>query len=130
MSASTPFAEGDRPLTVSQLTTQVRLHLEERFPAVHVEGEISNWTVAASGHAYFKLKDDNALLECVMWRSALARCPGTFRDGDQVAARGAIGVYDRRGQYQLTCQVLQPVGEGLLWQKFLALKRKLQGEGL
>lgn len=125
-----PAPEAERPLTVSQLTQQVRLLLEDRFPAVWVEGEISNWTVAASGHAYFALKDDGALLSCVMWRSSLMRVGKALRDGDHVEARGRLSVFDKRGQYQMVVESLRPVGEGLLWQRFQELKAKLEAEGL
>lgn len=120
----------ERPLTVSELTCSIRLLLEDAFPRVWIEGEIGNWSVAGSGHAYFSLKDEGALLGCVMWRSSLTKSKETFREGDQVEARGRLGVYDRRGQYQLVVDSLRPVGAGLLWKKFLELKEKLEKEGL
>ncbi|MDK2971684.1 MAG: exodeoxyribonuclease large subunit [Candidatus Sumerlaeota bacterium] len=123
-------APANRPTTVSQLTAQLRLFLEERFQRVWVEGEISNWTLAASGHAYFALKDEGALLSAVMWRSAVGKAGGAFRDGDRVEARGRLSVYDRRGQYQLVVDSLKPLGEGLLFRRFLELKEKLEREGL
>lgn len=120
-----------RPLSVSQVTAQVRLLLEERFARVWVEGEISNWTRhAASGHCYFALKDEGAVLSAVMFKGAFAQQKATFRDGDRVEARGRISVYDRRGQYQLIVDSMRPVGEGLLWQKFQELKARLEAEGL
>ena len=124
-----PRDGGGKPLTISELTAQVRFLLEDRFPQVWVEGEISNWTVAASGHAYFALKDSGALLSCVCWRSALMRLKRDFRDGQQVEARGRISLFERRGQYQLTVESLQPRGAGLLWQRFLELKARLEAEG-
>ncbi|MCB2153610.1 exodeoxyribonuclease VII large subunit [bacterium] len=119
-----------KPLTVSELTAQVRFLLEDRFPRVWVEGEISNWTVAASGHAYFALKDGGAVLSCVMWRSSLSRTSAQFRDGDQVEARGRLSLFERRGQYQLVADSLQQKGAGALWQKFLEMKARLEAEGL
>lgn len=119
-----------QPLTISQLTARVRQTIEGSFPRVWVEGEIGNWMVAASGHGYFSLKDEGALLPAVMWRSSLGRAGGSFRDGDRVEARGRLSLYEKRGQYQLIVESLRPMGEGLLWRKFQALKEKLEREGL
>ncbi len=118
------------PLSVSQVTAMIRARLEEEFPRVHIEGEISNWRPAASGHVYFALKDEGALLGAVMWKSTRLRLQDEFQDGDRVKARGAISVYDRRGQYQLIVDSLKPAGEGVLWKKFEELKLKLEAEGL
>ncbi len=123
-------ANRNEPLTVSQITAMIRARLEGEFPRVHIEGEIGNWRPAASGHVYFALKDEGALLGAVMWKSTRARMSGEFRDGDRVEARGAIGVYDRRGQYQLIVDSMKPAGEGALWKKYEELKRKLEAEGL
>jgi len=130
LTEAAPRAGGDRPLSVSELTANVRGLLERQFPHVWVEGEISNWMVAASGHAYFALKDQGAMLSCVMWRSALQRATGPFADGDRVEAKGRLSVFEKRGAYQLTVEDLLPMGQGLLWRKFLALKAKLEAEGL
>jgi exodeoxyribonuclease VII large subunit len=119
-----------QPLTISQLTARLRQAVEGSFARVWVEGEIANWTVAASGHAYFSLKDEGALLQAVMWRSALGKSGTAFRDGDRVEARGKLSVYAQRGVYQLVAESLRPMGEGLLWRKFQALKEKLEREGL
>lgn len=116
--------------TVSELTASIRVLLEREFPRVRVEGEISNWMVAGSGHAYFAVKDTGALLSCVMWRSAVQRLGAPVRNGDKVELSGRISVYDKRGQYQLTVDSLKPAGEGALWQKFLELKGRLEAEGL
>ena len=98
---------------------------------VWVEGEISNYRKQASGHQYFTLKDSGSQLSCVLF----AR-PGAWRkqvplaDGMQVQVRGAITVYEARGQYQLNVHLVQAGGAGLLQAKFEALKRKLEAEGL
>jgi exodeoxyribonuclease VII large subunit len=117
-------------LTVSQLTFQLRSTLEERFAKVSVIGEISNWGDAASGHCYFSIKDEGALLCCVMWRSARMQLRWDPREGDKVECHGRISVFDKRGQYQLNVERMTRHGEGDLWQRFTELKAKLEKEGL
>ena len=95
-----------------------------------VEGEISGWKVAASGHAYFSLRDEASLLKAVMWRSRLARAEVTPADGQLVRAFGSLSVYPPRGEYQLDVQRFTQAGIGLLQQRFEELKRKLEAEGL
>lgn len=117
-------------MSVSDLTGRIRMVLEEDFRGVAVEGEIGNLTLAASGHAYFTLKDAGAILSCVMWRGARSHVSFTPREGMQVRCRGDISVYDKRGQYQLVARTMEPAGEGALWQRFQKLKEKLEKEGL
>jgi len=121
---------GEEPLTISQLTARLRATLEQGFPSVHVTGEISGWMVAASGHAYFTLKDAGAALSCVMWRSAVGALAFPPGDGIQVDARGGISVFEKRGNYQLTVSSMRRAGEGDLHKKFLELKDRLGREGL
>lgn len=120
----------DAPITVTQLTAQLRGTLERAFPSVWVEGEVSGWTVAASGHAYFTLKDEGAALACVCWRGTRAGLSFAPRDGQRVECRGAISVFEKRGSYQLTVSAMRPAGEGELYRRFLELKGKLEREGL
>ncbi len=125
------IAETPRVLSVTELTRSVRDVLETNIGAVWVEGEISNLRKQASGHQYFTLKDAQCQLPCVLF----AR-PGAWRkqiplsDGMCVQARGALTVYEARGQYQLNVQLVQAAGAGLLQAKFEALKRRLDDEGL
>jgi exodeoxyribonuclease VII large subunit len=94
-----------------------------------IQGEICNFRRQSSGHCYFGLKDERALLSCVLFRSYVpAHLP--LADGMLVQARGRITVYEARGQYQLSVTLLQPAGAGLLQARFEALKRKLDAEGL
>ncbi|MGF1573418.1 MAG: exodeoxyribonuclease VII large subunit [Sumerlaeia bacterium] len=130
MSRFPGIANPVQPQSITDFTSQIRVFLEGTFDSVWVEGEISGWKVAASGHVYFSLKDEGALLGAVMWKSSLQRSPHRFADGDRVEAKGKISVYDRRGQYQVVVDSLKPVGEGALYLKFLKLKEKLQAEGL
>ena len=117
-------------LTVSQLSQQLAAVMDERFPAVWIEGEISNFKVYGSGHAYFTLKDDAAQIRCVMFRSAVRYLRFSLEDGLHVVARGRLGVYEPKGEYQLQCEHMQPRGLGALQLAFEQLKRQLAAEGL
>jgi exodeoxyribonuclease VII large subunit len=126
-------APGDSPrtpITVSALTSAIRDVLEEGFGEVWVAGEISNFRSPGSGHLYFTLKDATATLSAVMFRQEAARVGFALRDGQAILARGAITVYEARGQYQLQVVEIQPRGQGTLQQRFEELKRRLQAEGL
>jgi exodeoxyribonuclease VII large subunit len=119
-------------LTVSQLTFRVRKLLEGdlELQDVWVEGEISNLSRPASGHIYFTLKDKNASLRCVMWKTDAARLRTAIQDGAAIEAHGRIAVYEPQGQYQLIVNIVQPRGEGELYQEFLRLKAALEADGL
>lgn len=119
-------------LTVSQLTFRIRKQLESdpTLQDVWVEGEISNLSRPASGHVYFTLKDKNASVRCVMWKTSAARLQVSMREGVAIEAHGKIEVYDPQGQYQLIVNIVQPKGEGALYQEFLRLKAMLEAEGL
>ncbi|MDP2778445.1 MAG: exodeoxyribonuclease VII large subunit, partial [Anaerolineales bacterium] len=119
-------------LTVSQLTLHIRKQLENdpTLQDVWVEGEISNLSKPNSGHIYFTLKDKNASLRCMMWKPDAARLRVNLQDGMAVEAHGRITVYEPQGQYQLVVNLIQPKGEGALYQEFLRLKAMLESEGL
>jgi exodeoxyribonuclease VII large subunit len=121
--------EEPRVWSVTEITRSVRALLESALGEVWVQGEICNFRRQPSGHCYFALKDEHALLSCVMFRSSVpARL--ALADGMLVQARGGVTVYEARGQYQLVVNLIQPAGEGLLQARFEALKRKLDAEGL
>jgi len=124
------FQQTSRVLTVSELTRQIRGTLETRFGAVWVQGEISNYKLHPSGHQYFTLKDQRAQIACVIFRNTIAPFRQALVDGTQVQVYGNVSVFEARGQYQLSVQILQPRGLGLLQAKFDALKRRLDAEGL
>ena len=118
-------------LTVSELTLDIQQCLEERYDWVQVRGEISTFKKAPSGHAYFRLKDDGAVLECVAWKSTVIRWSGLeLKDGDEVVAGGRITIYPPRGQYQMVVSAIRLAGVGALQQRFEKLKLKLAQEGL
>ncbi len=119
-----------RQWTVSQLTERLRGTLETQFFDVWVEGEVSNWVVAQSGHVYFKLKDERALISAVLFRSQARLLRFRPKDGLQVLARGSVRVYPPRGEYQLQVELLEPRGKGSLQQAFEELKERLAAEGL
>jgi exodeoxyribonuclease VII large subunit len=124
------FQQTSKIFTVGELTRQIRGILETRFGAVWVQGEISNYKLHPSGHQYFTLKDTRAQIACVIFRNTMPPLRTPLADGAQVQIYGNVSVFEARGQYQLSVQILQPRGLGLLQAKFEALKRKLEAEGL
>jgi exodeoxyribonuclease VII large subunit len=124
------FQTSTKVLTVAELTRQIRGALETKFGAVWVHGEVSNYKLLPSGHQYFTLKDARAQIGCVIFRNTMAPLRQPLVDGMQVQVYGNVSVFEARGQYQLSVQILQPRGLGLLQAKFEALKRKLEAEGL
>ncbi len=116
--------------TVSQLTKQIKIILEQTFFDVAVQGEISNFKRHTSGHMYFTLKDENASINAVMWRGRAINLFFTPQDGMKVIARGSVSVYEPRGTYQLDIVFMKPLGIGELQMAFEELKKKLASEGL
>ena len=124
------FQQTSKILTVAELTRAIRATLETKFGAVWVQGEVSNYKLHPSGHQYFTLKDQRAAIACVIFRNTLAMGTPPIADGAQVQVYGNVSVFEVRVQYQLSVQILQTRGAGLLQAKFEALKRKLEAEGL
>ena len=116
--------------TVSELNRAAGELLEEAFPRVWIEGEISNWKVYGSGHAYFSLKDDGGQIAAVLFRAAAKNFRFEPRDGLAALAAGRVSIYGPRGQFQLIVEELEPRGKGALQLAFEQLKDKLQKEGL
>jgi exodeoxyribonuclease VII large subunit len=119
-----------RPLSVSELTAQVRGTLENRFSNVWVEGEISNFKAAGSGHWYFTIKDEWSQLRATCFRGVNSRIRFRPSDGLQVRARGRLTVYEPRGEYELMVEALDPVGAGALRVAFEQMRDRLSAEGL
>ena len=129
--ARKPPASRERRIhTVSELTGRIRMLLEEEFVEVWVEGELSNCKVWNTGHMYFTLKDANAQIKGVMFRSSLLRLRFKPQDGLRVVARGRVSVYDPKGEYQLICEHFEPEGLGARQLAFDQLKQRLSKEGL
>lgn len=115
---------------VSSLLKAIADSLEARFNPVAVQGEISGFSRAASGHCYFSLKDDDGQIRCAMFRRATSLLDFTPRDGQRVELRGRLGVYEARGELQLIVESMRQAGQGTLFEQFLKLKAKLEAEGL
>jgi exodeoxyribonuclease VII large subunit len=116
--------------SVSELNAAIRAVLDEEFQDISVAGEISGLKLAASGHYYFTLKERDAQVKCVAFRSAHRYWKFKPQDGLAVLARGRIDVYEARGEYQLLVESLEPQGFGALQLAFEQLKQKLAAEGL
>src|ERR1700685_175962 len=115
---------------VRELVAAIRTQLERNFTDVYVEGEISNYRPAESGHLYFTLKDGSSQLRVVMWRTQARLLRFRPENGLQVIARGRVTVYDERGDMQFQAEYLEPKGAGALQIAFEQLKAKLAAEGL
>jgi exodeoxyribonuclease VII large subunit len=121
-----------RILKVSLLTSYLRevIEADDLLQDVWLEGEVSSYTVAASGHAYFTLKDSQAVIDGVMWKMTRARQSYAPKLGDQIVVHGSISIYDRMSKYQLKADVVQPAGVGILQLQLEQLRQRLEGEGL
>jgi exodeoxyribonuclease VII large subunit len=115
---------------VSELTQQIGNILEGTFPDVWIEGEVSNFRPAQSGHLYFTLKDSRAQIRCVCFRDQARLLKFRPDDGLHITLRGSLGVYETRGEYQIYVSYIEPVGLGALQLAFEQLKKQLQEEGL
>jgi exodeoxyribonuclease VII large subunit len=127
-SASAPAPP--RVWTVKSLVASLTRHVERQFSEVRVEGEISNCKPAPSGHIYFTLKDGDAQISTVIFRSRAQLLRFRIEDGLQVQVRGRISVYESRGQMQLIADSLEPIGDGAFRLAFDRLRERLQSEGL
>ena len=131
MKAVTPAqASQKRILTVTRLTRLIAAQLEAVFDDVWVEGEISNLRLPTSGHLYFTLKDAQAQIRAVFFRSGLRFLRFRPQEGQQVIVRGKVSVYEPRGEYQLVVAYMEPKGIGALQLAFEQLKARLAREGL
>ncbi len=117
-------------ISVSELNRKARALLERGMARLWVEGEISNLARPASGHVYFSLKDEMAQVSAAWFRQRQRGPAIGFKNGDKVLAYGRVSIYEARGNYQLIVEQMEPAGEGVLKQRFEALKKKLLAEGL
>lgn len=132
------FSASDLPMnsqnsniySVSSLNRAAKSLLETGLGVVWLSGEISNLTIAVSGHWYFTLKDHSASVKCAMFKGNNRRTGFTPKHGQQVLVRGKLSLYEARGDYQLIAESMQPEGDGLLKQQFDQLKCQLAAEGL
>lgn len=120
----------DAIYTVSRLNNEVRFILEDTFPFVWVEGEISNFAAPHSGHWYFSLKDTNAQVRCAMFKSSSRKINFVPKDGIHVLIKARVSLYENRGEFQLIAETMEERGEGKLQRAFELLKKKLEAAGL
>lgn len=129
-----PFDDSDSNfeiLTVSEFTSQFKFTVENQFADLWISGEISNFKEhSASGHCYFSLKDDGAVLRAVLFKYSKANIRFQPENGLKVKAHGKISVYDKRGDYQIIIDYMEPEGMGALQLAFIQLQEKLNKEGL
>ena len=122
--------EKNRVYSVRELNLAAKQLLENGLPLLWVQGEISNFVCAASGHWYFSLKDEQAQVRCVMFRHKSQYLDWQPKNGMQVEVLALATLYEARGEFQLTLEQMRPAGLGALYEAFERLKRKLEGEGL
>src|ERR1700722_1845375 len=123
-------APARRTWTVRDLVAAVRTHIEREYADIWVEGEISNFRAHDSGHLYFTLKDQNAQIRVVMFRSSARLLRFRPEHGMQIVTRGRVTIYEDRGEMQISAEYLEPKGAGALQIAFEQLKAKLEAEGL
>jgi len=129
-SAVTGPAMNLREYTVSELSLALKKSIEENFSYVRVRAEISGLTRAASGHVYFSLKDEKAVLDAVCWRDVAAKFPFQPEDGLEVVCEGRLSTYPARSRYQLVVMRIEPAGAGALMALLEERRKKLAAEGL
>lgn len=117
-------------LTVSELTREIKDILEDRFPDIWVEGEVSNLRIPPSGHIYFTLKDDFSQIRAVLFKMQARALRFVPEDGIHIICKGRVSLYEKRGDYQLILESIEPKGIGALQLAFLQLKERLEKEGL
>jgi exodeoxyribonuclease VII large subunit len=116
--------------TVTEITRAIKDHLESRFTALEVEGEISNFRPSSTGHYYFTLKDQGAMLSAVMFKNRLGTLRFIPSDGKQVRVTGRLSLYEQRGSYQIICESMMQAGQGEILAMLEERKRRLALEGL
>lgn len=124
-----PFADKIPKLSVSELTSLIKTTLEGSFYGLTVEGEISGFRPASTGHWYFSLKDSSAVIGCAMWRSSIPRVGFVPKDGMKVTVTGSISVFEPRGNYQIICTSMRVSGEGDILIMLEERKRKYAALG-
>lgn len=118
------------PITVSELNALAKRLLEEQLFGLWVVGEVSNLTRAASGHYYFSLKDNHAQVRCALFKHTAAQLGVALKEGDHVELTGKIGIYEARGEFQITVGEVRLKGLGVLYEAYERLKNRLQAEGV
>lgn len=121
--------ESQKVYTVSEINSIVK-ELIQSLGSAWVEGEISNFKKASSGHCYFTLKDKSSQISCALFSNVVNKIRLEFKDGDKVIVYGDLSVYEKRGNYQIVVRYIETLGAGKLWLEFKRLEKKLRDEGL
>ena len=116
--------------TVSEVSFSIKRVVEERFGVVRIRGEISGWKVATSGHAYFRLKDDNAVIDAVIWRGTAGKLAFKPEDGLEVVCTGKVTTYPGKSSYQIVVDQMEPAGIGALMALLEKRRKMFEEEGL
>ncbi|WP_321492685.1 exodeoxyribonuclease VII large subunit [uncultured Desulfobacter sp.] len=122
-------SQDSKVYTVGSLTRQIKNLLEEKFPFLWITGEISNFSTPASGHSYFSLKDDTAVISCVIFKGQTRHLKFAPENGMKIKGMARLSLYEPRGAYQLIFEYMEPEGTGALQQNFELLKAKLAALG-
>ena len=108
------FNEDDNPYTVTEISLIIKQYVESSFKGIAIKGEVSGIKVASSGHIYFSLKDENAIINAICWRYVATKLPIQLEDGMEVICEGSISTYPGRSNYQLIIKEIKLAGEGML----------------
>lgn len=127
---SESVSQSEKTLSVSQISAMIQTTLSGKFSHLSIKGEISGLKIAASGHAYFDLKDDKNVLHAVCWRGVASKIPFKLEDGLEVVANGSVTTYPARSYYQITVSSLKVDGVGALMKMLEERKKKFKEEGL
>lgn len=122
--------DSEHVYTVSEINDEARLLLEDQYPRIRVQGEISNYLHHSSGHRYFKLKDERASISCAFFSGRARNLKFKLVNGQNVVCTGQLSLYTQRGEYQMIVEAIEIGGIGMLFQRLEELKKKLQAEGL
>src|SRR5579862_1789929 len=126
----TDISHAQEIYSISRLNREVRFLLEDHFPILWVEGEISNFSAPHSGHWYFSLKDPLAQVRCAMFRPQNSRMTFIPQNGMHILAKAHVSLYEGRGDFQLIVEYIEELGEGKLQKQFEILKKRLAELGL
>ena len=128
--SDSPRAHNQPALSVSEVSQALKRSVEEQFGYVRVRGEVAGYKLHTSGHAYFKLKDENAILDGVCWRGVIGKIPFKPEDGMEIICAGKLTTYPARSNYQLVVEYMEPAGAGAIMAMLDARRKTLEAEGL
>ncbi len=120
----------DKIYSVTEISIGIKKALDSSFSTIKVKGEISGLKIASSGHAYFNLKDDNAIIACTCWKNTLVSFKSALNEGMEICVHGKLNIYQGQSKYQINVEKIEHIGSGALMQLFLKRKEILEKEGL